>query len=216
MPSKRKKIFVAIGLLAGIVVLGLIAYQVFVVTFVKTATGSMANTLLPGDRLVVKKRFFGTINRGDIIVFRYSDDSTRYLARVVGLPGETIQIRGTRILINQNELPEERVFVKQDDFSLDLIEETTSEGQGPYRVFYLSDQLRIDDTPYGSRPFKIPAESYFVMGDNRDNSADSRYRGPVKSSAITGKVQTIYFSVTSTDSEDSESIRWDRVFKQPK
>jgi signal peptidase I len=222
--SKHRKTLVVVGLLGGIGVLSLIATQFFVFTFVKTATGSMANTILPGDRLIVKRRFFGQINRGDIIVFRYSDDPTRYLARVIGLPEETIQVRQTRIFINQIELPEERVLVKQEDFIGDLseessseeLEESSTEGQGPYRVFYYAEHERLHHTPYGSEPFKIPAEHYFVMGDNRDNSADSRYRGPVKFGAVIGKVQTIYFSVRSKASEDSESVRWDRVFKQPK
>ena len=91
----RRKL-VIIGLAFVVLSLGSTTfYRVFFLHFVRIPTGSMANTILPGDYLVVKKRAFGDINRGDLIVFSYpGDPSTYYLSRVIGLPGETLEVRG--------------------------------------------------------------------------------------------------------------------------
>jgi signal peptidase I len=77
LPSKRVKLFLVVTVLtiaAGVA--GVIAYRVFVVQLVRVPTGAMANTIIPGDHLIIKKRFFGSIKRGDIIVFTYTEDAT--------------------------------------------------------------------------------------------------------------------------------------------
>ena len=187
-------------------------------------TGSMANTIIPGDHLVVKKRAFGEISRGDLIVFRYpKDTSVFYLFRVIGLPRETIEIRGRSVYINGQELKEQRVTVKPD-YSLeeDGLQELSTEGSGFYRVYYFSREEGdesgkapdLEQGDFGTNwPFQIPDSEYFVMGDNRDNSEDSRYWGTVPRALVFGKPTMIYWS-THRDRQGGESIRWNRVFNE--
>jgi signal peptidase I len=216
--AKRTKLILVTACLVGVALIGLIAYRFFVLHLVRVPTGAMANTIIPGDHLVVKKRFFGEIKRGDIIVFKYpGDTATSYIARVIGMPGESIQLQDTRVFVDGSELPEERVFVKRD-LNQGLLEELSSQGRGPYRVFYFPrDEAAAltADTPFATTdPFAIPAEHYFVMGDNRDNSEDSRFRGPVAGDEIFGKARMIYFSIGSQRLEVEEQIRWNRMFKK--
>ena len=184
----RKKL-VIVGL--AILVLGagaLLFYRVVFLHFVRVPTGAMANTILPGDHLVVRKRAFGDINRGDLIVFQYpGDPSTYYIARVIGLPHETLALRGRTVYIDDKPVMEQRVTVERDNLlEEDHLKEVSTEGTGTYRVFYqLDDPNPEDDLSRG--PFRIPENSYFVMGDNRDNSEDSRYRGAVPRELIFGK-----------------------------
>src|SRR5437879_5348261 len=133
----RKKLLI-IGIVVFVVSgVALVAYRVFFVKMVRVPTGAMANTIVPGDCLVVK-RLFGEVKRGDIIIFRYPSQPTiQYVSRVVGLPGETIQVRDTLVYINDREIPENRVFVKTPyDFEGGVLDEISTEGSGPYRVFY--------------------------------------------------------------------------------
>jgi signal peptidase I len=209
----RRKL-VIIGLAFVVLSLGSITfYRVFFLHFVRIPTGSMANTILPGDYLVVKKRAFGDINRGDLIVFSYpGDPSTYYLSRVIGLPGETLEVRGRNLYTADKQLMEQCVTVKPDDLiESDHMEELATEGTGNYRVFYQTtdDSIAQDDRTKG--PFRIPKNQYFVMGDNRDNSEDSRYRGAVPRELIFGKPFMIYWS-SKNDRAGVERIRWDRVF----
>lgn len=115
-----------------------------------------------GDRVLVEKNG-GEIKRGDIIFFHYPKDTTKlYFKRVVGLPNETVAIFKGKVAINDKELDE------------------------PY----------LDQTYNQSKtnlpPIKVPNQSYFVLGDNRDNSSDSRYWGTVKKELIVGKHYITY------------------------
>jgi signal peptidase I len=208
---------IIVGLIVAVVFLvgSLIIYQAVFLELVRVPTGSMANTIIPGDHLVVKKRGFGEIKRGDIVVFSYDGDPTRYVCRVVGLPGENIQARGTRIYVNNEELKERRVTIEPDFGSYDELQEGHIEGDGAYTVFYRprdeSEASEPEEPPVaGTEPFHVPDNSYFVMGDNRDNSQDSRFRGPVPGKNIFGKATKIYWSSRPVGGEE---IRWNRVFK---
>jgi signal peptidase I len=184
----------------------------------------MANTVIPGDQLVVKKRAFGQLNRGDVVVFRYpKDTSVLHLFRVIGLPRETIEVSGRSVYINGEELKEQRVMVKSSyDLGPDGLQELSTEGSGPYRVFYVShaegeESEMLPDSEEGlfgtNGPLQIPNNEYFLMGDSRDNSEDSRFWGTLPRALVFGKATMIYWS-THRDKEGNESIRWNRVFRK--
>lgn len=222
MTTTRKRI---LWLVLGILVLMVavpIGYYVFFLKLIRVPTGAMANTIIPGDLAIVKKRAFGAIDRGDVIVFAYpKDTSVKYIFRVIGLPRETVEVRGELIYINGNELPEQRVTVSSD-FAGGALKELSTEGTGPYRVFYAA---REGGEPDGSlpaegeesfgikAPFQIPDNEYYVMGDNRDNSFDSRYWGTVPKASISGKATMIFWSA-GRDEAGNETPRWERIFSK--
>jgi signal peptidase I len=199
----------------GAVAIGV--YRVFFVWTIRVPTGSMANTIMPGDHLVVHKLLGRGINRGDVVVFRYPDnDKEYYVARVVGLPGESIQLRGKLVYINDRVLDEQRVMVQPERNGYDPLAEISTEAKGPYRVYYTqhsySDEPRDESGDFGvTTPFQIPIDGYFILGDNRDNSEDSRYRGAVPRDRIWGKPSIIYFSVKMPNGDE---IRSERILKK--
>lgn len=106
-----------IGVLVCLVLLGAV-YRFFFLWFVHVPTGAMMNTILPGDHLIFKREF-GEISRGAVVMFRYPDGSQRYVSRVIGLPRETVHVRGRSVYINALELPEEKgrsLFPKDNIF----------------------------------------------------------------------------------------------------
>jgi signal peptidase I len=131
----------------------------------------MEPAVAPGERVIVRNSS-GPPARGDAVVFRYPlDPDIFFLKRVVALPGETIRIRDKRVSIDGAELREPYVF------------------HGDPQIY--PDQPALPE-PYRSRdhfgPFTVPAGEYFVMGDNRDRSSDSRYWGCVPQALIKGRV----------------------------
>jgi signal peptidase I len=157
----------------------------------KIPTGSMENNLLIGDHLLVNKFVFGPasavertllpmrdIRRGDIVVFKYPDEPERdFIKRVIGLPGETLELRSKKVYVNGKPLDEPYVHFIEPSHSA---QEVTS--------FDVRER-------YG--PVQVPEGQYFVMGDNRDNSQDSRYWGFLPRSYIKGKALMIYWSYDS-------------------
>jgi signal peptidase I len=138
----------------------------------------------------------GEVKRGDIVIFKFPQDpKVNYMQRIVGLPGETVQISGTKVLINGRELPEARTFIELTA-EKKAMPELGSEGEGAYRVYYEkrdpTAEPELFPAMYGvAEPFQIPAGHYFVLGDCRDNSADSRYWGTLPRDLIIGKALMI-------------------------
>ncbi len=206
----------------------------FILQAVTVPTGSMQNTILVGDYLLVNKFIFTPggyelpflpqreIERGDIIVFKYPGNKVRpeadrsrnlipyqinYVKRVIGLPGETVEFRDNQVFIDGRLLPEHRVLGDADD-NQSALEVTEFEERRPeetYSVYYSKEtmdavkagrKLTRQGYEFGvaGKPMLVPANSFFVMGDSRDNSEDSRYWGFVPRDLIVGRAMFVYWS----------------------
>ena len=178
----------------SIVIAGILALFVrtWVVQAFKIPTGSMENNLLIGDHLLVNKFVFSptatsiervllpvrNIHRGDIVVFKYPDEPDRdFIKRVIGLPGETVELKAKKVYIDGHPLDEPYVhFLEPASDSQEVTQFDVRERYGPVRV---------------------PEGHYFVMGDNRDNSQDSRYWGFLPRDYVKGRALMIYWSYES-------------------
>jgi signal peptidase I len=219
-----------------------VIFSIFVITFIVQAfqipSGSMENTLLVGDFLLVDKLHFagrpgaihllpyGAIKRGDIVVFYFPVDASQFLVkRVIGVPGDHIRLRNKMVYVNGEPLKESYVVHKQ--WIPDGYRDNFPNQQGYSRE--IDRHWRYELANYVSDgELVVPAEHYFVMGDNRENSLDSRYWGFVPRANIVGRPLVIYLSVKgsepgrasdklvhsgSTLAHLLELARWDRVFR---
>lgn len=170
-------------------------------------SGSMIPTLLVGDFILVNKftyglrlpvtnqRFFdiGEPARGDVVVFRYPEDpSTPFIKRIVGLPGDTITYRDKRVRVNGEplEYSDESRFVGVKSAALHTGAELLTETLGTHR----HEILVTPQAPTFDGEFKVPEGQYFVLGDNRDNSRDSRYWGFVPNENLIGRAFLIWMN----------------------
>lgn len=228
----------------------------FIVQAVKVPTGSMQNTIVVGDHLLVNKFIFAPgpriaglpqreISRGDIIVFKYpgnpfdperdrQDDNipykVNYVKRVIGLPGDTVEVKGLRVLVNGAPLPEHIIVARNlnEKAPLDIVEDTPRQGNELYNVYYFPEKVAAarqgqeitasSDFHFAvnGKPAKVPANSYFVMGDDRDNSLDSRAWGFVPRELVIGRAMFVYWSYDETRQFDSPfsfftNTRWSRT-----
>jgi signal peptidase I len=205
--------------------------RTFVVQAFKIPTGSMEENLLIGDHLLVNKFVFAptgsrlerallpvtSIKRGDVIVFKYPEDPERdFIKRVIGLPGETVEVREKKVSVNGQVLDEPYAHYLLPVSTPSEFHEVTS--------FDVRER-------YG--PVTVPADQYFVMGDNRDNSQDSRYWGFLRRDYVKGKALVIYWSYEAEREDYQEEgagatirglasvfvhfftrTRWERMFHQ--
>jgi len=163
-------------------------------------SGSMMDTLLVGDYILVNKFLFGPElpfsdmhlpgfrkpERGDIVVFKYpADESRDFIKRIIAVGGDTVQVQDNRVKLNGR--PIEEPYVRPGSIP------AVPSGHCGYL--------------YGCEPLVVPPGSYFVMGDNRDNSQDSRYWGFVRGEKIRGKAFLIYWSWN----RESHWPRWGRL-----
>lgn len=230
----------------------------FILQAVTVPTGSMQNTILIGDYLLVNKFIFAPsgnplpflpqrdVKRGDIIVFKYpgnkvnpENDRARgiipyqinYVKRVIALPGETIEFRNNQVYINGQLLPEHRIIGDADDneSALETKEfEPRKEGE-TYDVYYSERSMKYvqsgrdatrEDYEFAvpGKPMVVPENQFFVMGDSRDNSEDSRYWGFVPRELIVGRAMFVYWSCDRAASNGSlfgclSHPRFDRIGK---
>jgi signal peptidase I len=202
--------------------------RTWVVQAFKIPTGSMENNLLIGDHLLVNKFVSGPTatsiersllpvrdpRRGEVVVFKYPNEPERdFIKRVIGLPGDTVELRNKKVYINGEPVDEPYVHFL----------EPASESQ----------EVTSFDVRERYGPVQVPANQYFVMGDNRDNSQDSRYWGFLPRDYIKGRALMIYWSYEAA-SEDYEAegagatlrrmfsvvthfftrTRWERLFQR--
>jgi signal peptidase I len=238
--EKEQREFTALQSFLQVVVI-----VIFVITFVVQAfqvpTGSMENTLLVGDFLLTDKIHYGKdggiwnkvlpyrpIQRGDIVVFHSPVDSSLYLVkRVIGLPGDRIRLRRGSVYVNGQALSESYVIHTNPYFD-------------PYRDEFPTQAYSLQADRKWRRSMAehvqngelvVPAGAYFALGDNRDNSLDSRYWGFVPRDNVVGRPLVIYMSVNHGDSAGSRAgndklihsgempahflpvARWGRIFR---
>jgi len=205
----------------------------FILQAVTVPTGSMQNTILIGDYLLVNKFIFAPggkpvpflpqreIERGDVIVFKYPGNKVdpdedvdlgvkayreNYVKRVIGLPGETLEFRSNQIYINGELLPEHRNITSDErtQSQMPLKDAAPRQPNEKYSVYYSERSTEAAQNGkdvsrgfnYGvkGKPMKIPDDMYFAMGDNRDNSGDSRVWGFVHRDLVIGRAMFVYWS----------------------
>lgn len=186
----------AVALLIALVV------RTLVIQAFKIPSSSMESTLLIGDHIFVNKFLYGyhipltkgrvlrfsSPNRGDIIVFVFPEDKSKdFIKRVIGVPGDTIEIRQKRVFVNGQPLSENYVQYADGNMVDGFVRSR-------------------DNLP----PIKVPPDKLFVMGDNRDRSYDSRFWGYVDMDAVIGKAMFIYFSI-----DWSRGVRLVEVWRYP-
>ena len=208
--------------------LAAIVFALFARTFLFQAfvvpSPSMEKNVLTGDRILVNKFVFArgggsvrgalperAVRRGDLVVFRFPEDPRRdFLKRVVGLPGETVAIHDKRVTIDGRPLEEPYAFHADDTVWPD--DPAIPEGH-----------RRRDQLP----PVLVPPGAYFVLGDNRDDSSDSRDWGPVPADHVEGRPLFVYWSFQPAGAdrpsgpaawarlplEVARRTRWDRFFR---
>jgi signal peptidase I len=194
-------------------------------------SGSLEPTLLKGDFILVNKFSYGTRlpilhtklfgdskpERGDIIVFRWPpDQSYDFIKRVIGLPGDHIRYINKELFINGQKIPQ--TFLKKTVAEDEIGGEWTAT-ENKENLLGVKHDIYVDpEKP--KRDFEdivVPEGMYFVMGDNRDDSMDSRYWGFVPDENIVGKAIRIWLSWNRKDMDSSKmnsGIRWDRVGKR--
>ncbi len=195
----KKNIFREYGEAILIAVILALFIRTFVVQAFKIPSGSMKPTLLVGDHILVNKFIYGVKlpfsditlipvkdpKRGDIVVFEFPEDPKKdFIKRVIAVAGDTVQIRNKKVYINDKPM---------DD---------------PYGTHLDPHSIRGEARPRDNfGPVTVPANSLFVMGDNRDHSYDSRFWGFVNLPAVKGKAFIMYWS---WDKENT-GIRWRRL-----
>jgi signal peptidase I len=209
------------------IVVGFLIFIVIRTFLIQTFTiisGSMENTLLVGDFLVLSKSAYGATipgtevrlpgydapERGDIVVFRGHHEPIDLVKRLVGMPGDTLAMRNGQLYVNG--VPAGEPYVQRED--------PAGDGNHPWmewQAAYLTDSaatLPYYPTRDNWGPILVPQGNYFMMGDNRDFSLDSRYWGFVPRKDIKGRAVALYFSYSREAANDLPiigHIRWSRI-----
>lgn len=201
--------------------------RTFLVEAFKIPSGSMENTLQIGDFLLVNKLVYGAEvpftharlprlrnpRDGDVIVFEWPEDPTKnFVKRLVGVPGDTLEMRDGTLIRNHTALTER--YVEHTEPDMDPAPEDFR-WQRDYLVKTAAAAAGYHPSRNNWGPLVVPKGNYFVLGDNRDNSLDSRYWGFVPDSLLKGRPFVIYYSYSPDSSDHSFAwlthIRWTRL-----
>ncbi len=183
---------------------------------------SMSPTFVPGDFVIVNKAAYGfkftpvsppiggsEPGVGDIVLMKLNENSsTYYIKRIIGKPGDSIEIKSGRLYLNGAELPSQKGGQQDNELFENF---TESLGNRAWSILRSQDFSKKN---FG--PITVPEKSYFVLGDNRDSSEDSRQWGPVAMGLIKGKVSIIALSINWQDSEGRGQMKWNRFLTFPK
>ena len=171
----KKEVFSWIRIFIAAVVIAFLVNN-FVIINANVPSGSMETTIMTKDRMLGNRLAYktGDIKRGDIVIFKFPDDESQlFVKRVIGLPGEKVTIKDSKIYINDSKEPLKETYLKEDWYW-----ENGSEESG------------------GELVYQVPEDSYFVLGDNRNNSKDSRLwttTNYVSKSKIIAKAEFVYW-----------------------
>ncbi|HEX7177636.1 MAG TPA: signal peptidase I [Pyrinomonadaceae bacterium] len=221
---------------AVVTVIMALFFMTFVAQAATVPSASMENTIYVGDHFLINKFIFAPgphvpflpqrdVRRGDVVVFRYPAESiprdqifqykTYFIKRVIGLPGETIEVQGSRVFVDGKELPEHSIAYHDprrgdDKAELKSLTAPPKSDDSLYSVYYSSLVTDDDRQTYLSvgmsygvhEPYKLKPDEYFMMGDNRDNSKDSRFWGPVKRDLVVGRAMFVIWSYDESKPKD--------------
>jgi signal peptidase I len=207
-------------------VLLFLGIRTFLVEAFKIPTGSMEGTLMVGDFLLVNKAVYGAEvpgtharlpafsepRRGDVVVFIPPDDSTRnYVKRIVGVSGDTLEMRDKTLYLNHKPVAEP--YARHID---PLTDPSDPRMLWQYRYLVQPRPSPLDYHPTRDNwgPLVVPAGKYFGMGDNRDNSDDSRYWGFFDKESVRGRPMFIYYSFERDLTAPVPwltGVRWNRI-----
>lgn len=194
------------------VLLFVLVVRSFVFEPFRIPSGSMMPTLIDGDYIfvkkysyglrwpVVEKKFFEVSDpvRGDVVVFRLpANPSINYIKRVVGLPGDIISYDNSRLTINGNLMPLSAYTDIETEVRGFFFNETLDERE--HAIRHSVDVLAPSASPPRVRVFEVPAGHYFMMGDNRDNSQDSRFIGPIPETHLVGEAVRIWMHMDGVE-----------------
>ena len=201
-----------------------VVIRAFGVEAFKIASGSMEHTLFEGDFLLINKLVYGAgipgsgmklpalhaPRRGDVVVFTYPvDPRLNYVKRIVGVPGDTLQMRNATLI--RNGQPVEENYVQRTP-----ADDDQGDDEFRWQKAFLVGGAAVEDY-HPSRnnwgPLVVPPHDYFVLGDNRDNSSDSRYWGFVADSLVRGQPIVVYYSYAPDTGDRLDwltRLRWKR------
>ena len=240
--KKNKKIFSNIKSIALAIFIALLIRS-FVFEPFNIPSGSMKPNLLVGDFIFVSKYTYGFSKhslpfsipiipdrifedipeRGDVVVFKTPQNNrTDYIKRVIGLPGDKIKITNGEIIINNN-----KIYRKKTNDFIDYDKNISNKRVRKYKEYFFNIEFEVLDMvdngfADNTEQYIVPEDHFFVMGDNRDNSQDSRFKivGFVPFTNLVGKAQFIFFSLENSRFLEiwkwPYSIRYERIFKKIK
>lgn len=201
----------------GLLLLAVSSFRSAIADWNDVPTGSMLPTIQIGDRILVNKLAYdlkipftqkrlatwGDPERGDIVVCWSPADGARLVKRVIGVPGDVLALRDNRLIINGEPVAYEAT---DPDYALEGVRYFTEDLPGAEHVVALAPRA---GRAANFGPVSVPEGRFFVMGDNRDNSADSRYFGFIDRSAICGRTRALAWSL---DFDGNYLPRWERFF----